>query len=117
MNSNKTINRYPVTASPEKTRPKRLEKYLFDTNAKGEKKFHADRYEFWIYRQLKKWLKAGELYLADNIQNRSLQQELNSAKEKEALMEPLDIPALEKPYQEITRRTLARNHEIDMCEI
>jgi hypothetical protein len=97
--ANKTINQYPVTATPEKIRPKRLEKYLFDTNAKGEKKFHADRYEFWIYRQLKKRLKAGELYLADSIQNRSLQQELRSAKEKESLVEPLDIPALRKPIK------------------
>lgn len=70
--ANKTINQYPVTANPEKTRQKRLEKYLFDANAKGEKKFHADRYEFWIYRQLKKRLKAGEFYLADSVQNRSL---------------------------------------------
>ncbi|WP_416209929.1 Tn3 family transposase [Legionella sp. PATHC035] len=99
--ANKTINQYPVTASPEKTRPKRLEKYLFDTNAKGEKKFHAERYEFWIYRQLKKRLKAGELYLADSVQNRSLQQELNSANDKGALVEPLDIPALRKPIKDL----------------
>lgn len=101
FSANKTINRYPVTASPEKTRPKRLEKYLFDTNTKGEKKFHADRYEFWIYRQLKKRLKAGELYLADSIQNRSLQQELSSAKEKGALVEQLDIPALRNPIKQL----------------
>lgn len=99
--ANKTINRYPVTTAPEKTRPKRLEKYLFDINAKGEKKFHGDRYEFWIYRQLKKRLKAGELYLADSVQNRSLQQEISSANEKGALVEPLDIPVLRKPIREL----------------
>lgn len=99
--ADKTINRYPVTAAPEKTRPKRLEKYLFDTNAKGEKKFHGDRYEFWIYRQLKKRVKAGELYLADSIHNRSLQQELNSAKEKGALIKPLDIPILKTPIKQL----------------
>ena len=92
--ADKTINRYPITATPERTRPKRLEKYLFNTNAKGEKKFHGDRYEFWIYRQLKKRLKAGEHYLADSVHNRSLQQELSLAKEKGALVKPLDIPAL-----------------------
>lgn len=99
--ADKTINRYPVTASPEKTRPKRLEKYLFDTNAKGEKKFHAVRYEVWIYRQLKKRLKAGELYLADSIHNRSLQQELSLANEKGALVKPLDIPALRRPIKQL----------------
>ena len=99
--ADKTINRYPVTASPEKTRPKRLEKYLFDTNATGEKKFHADRYEFWIYRQLKKRLKAGELYLADSIHNRSIQQELSLANEKGALVKPLDIPVLRRPIKQL----------------
>jgi TnpA family transposase len=101
FNADKTINRYPITASPEKTRPKRLEKYLIDTNAKGEKKFHADRYEFWIYRQLKKRLKAGEIYLADSVHNRSLQQEISSANEKGALVKPLDIPALKSPIKQL----------------
>lgn len=107
LGANKTIHHYPITAAPEKTRPKRLEKYLFDTNAKGEKKFHADRYEFWIYRQLKKRLKAGELYLEDSIHNRSLQQELHFAKEKEALVEPLDIPALRQPIKLLLDERLA----------
>lgn len=101
FSANKTINQYPVTASPEKTRPKRLEKYLFDINAKGEQKFRADRYEFWIYRQLKKRLKAGELYLADSIHNRSLQQEISLANEKGALLKPLDIPALRSPISQL----------------
>lgn len=98
---NKAINRYPVTACPEKTRPKRLEKYLFDTNAKGEKKFRDGRYEFWIYRQLKKRLKAGEIYLEDSVHNRSLQQEISSAHEKGALVKPLDIPALRSPIAQL----------------
>ncbi len=73
----KPIKKSPITACPEKTRPKRLQKFLFDTNAKGEQKFHGDRYEFWIYRQMKKRLKAGELYLADSVHHRSLQQEIS----------------------------------------
>ncbi|WP_193786959.1 DUF4158 domain-containing protein, partial [Legionella feeleii] len=99
--ANKTIKKYPITACPEKTRPKRLQKFLFDTNAKGEQKFHGDRYEFWIYRQMKKRLKAGELYLADSVHHRSLQQEISSANEKGALVEPLDIPALRDPIKKL----------------
>ena len=97
----KTVAQYPVTASPEKSRPKRIQKYLFDTNDKDEQKFHADRYEFWIYRQMKKRLKAGELYLADSIHNRSLQQEINAAHEKGALVNTLDIPALRTPIKQL----------------
>ncbi len=105
--ADKTLQKFPVTDSHEKTRPKRLQAYLFDTNAKGEKKFHGDRYEFWIYRQLKKRVKAGELYLSDSVHHRSLQQELNSANEKGALTKPLDIPALRKPFKNLLDERLA----------
>ena len=97
----KTINQYPAAESPEKTRPKRLEKYLVETSSKGKKKFHADRYEFWIYRQIKKKIKSGDLYLEDSIHNRSLQQELDAAKEKGALVNPLDIPVLKTSIKQL----------------
>ena len=101
FDAGKKINKFPVSESPEKTRPKRLQPYLFDTNEKGEQKFHGDRYEFWIYRQMKKRLKAGELYLADSIHHRSLQQEISSANEKGTLTQPLDIPALRTPIKQL----------------
>ena len=50
---------------------------------------------------MKKRLKAGELYLADSIHNRSLQQEISSANEKGALVKPLDIPALRSPIKQL----------------
>lgn len=43
FDADKTLNKYPVSDTPEKTSPKRLSPYLFDTNAKGEQKFHGDR--------------------------------------------------------------------------
>jgi len=108
--ADKTLKKFPITDSPEKTRPKRLQAYLFDTNAKGEQKFHGDRYEFWIYRQLKKRLRAGELYLSDSVHHRSLQQELDSANEKGALSKPLDIPALRNPIKTLLDERLAELH-------
>jgi TnpA family transposase len=106
----KTLNKYPVTESPEKTRPKRLHPYLFYINPKGEQKFHGDRYEFWIYRQMKKRLKAGELYLADSVHHRSLQQEISSANEKGALIQSLDIPALSNPIKKLLDERIAELH-------
>jgi len=110
FSADKTLKKFPITDSPEKTRPKRLQAYLFDTNAKGEQKFHGDRYEFWIYRQLKKRLRAGELYLSDSVHHRSLQQELDSANEKGALTKPLDIPALRNPIKTLLDERLAELH-------
>jgi TnpA family transposase len=110
FDADKTINKYPVTDCPEKTRPKRLQPYLFDTNTKDEQKFHGDRYEFWIYRQMKKRLKAGELYLSDSIHHRSLQQEISSANEKGALVQPLDIPALRYPITKLLDERIAELH-------
>jgi TnpA family transposase len=110
FDADKTLNKYPVTDSPEKTRPKRLQPYLFDMNAKGEQKFHGDRYEFWIYRQMRKRLKAGELYLADSVHHRSLQQEINSANEKGALVQPLDIPALRNPIKKLLDERITELH-------
>ena len=50
---------------------------------------------------MKKRLKAGELYLADSVHHRSLQQEISSANEKGVLVESLDIPALKSPIKKI----------------
>jgi hypothetical protein len=50
---------------------------------------------------MKKRLKAGELYLADSVHHRSLQQEISAAKAKESLVEPLNIPALKSPIKKL----------------
>ena len=110
FDAGKTIDKYSVDESPEKTRPRRIQPYLFDTNAEGKQTFNGDRYEFWIYRQMKKRLKAGELYLADSVHNRSLQQEIDSANEKGALVQPLDIPALRQPIKMLLDERIAELH-------
>jgi len=50
---------------------------------------------------MKKRLKAGELYLADSVRNRSLQQEINSANEKGALGATARYPRVKKSNQKI----------------
>ena len=58
---------------------------------------HADRYEFWIYRQLRKRLKSGEIYLNDSLQHRRFTDELVSLEEKADVLAQLDIPWLRQP--------------------
>lgn len=101
FNLKQQLNKRTMSDCPEGTLPKRLQPYLVNINAKGQQKIDADRYEFWIYRQLKKRLKSGSLHLEDSVYNRSLRQELNEAHEKSELSEPLDIPALKKPINQL----------------
>ncbi|MDP1614763.1 MAG: Tn3 family transposase, partial [Methylococcales bacterium] len=101
FNLNQQLNKRAISDCPDGTLPKRLQPYLVNLNAKGQQKIDADRYEFWIYRQLKKRLKSGSLHLEDSVYNRSLRQELNEAHEKSELSEPLDIPALRKPINQL----------------
>lgn len=52
---------------------------------------HADRYEFWLYRQVRKRFQAGELYIDDSLQHRHLSDELVSMDEKAAVLAQMDI--------------------------
>ena len=57
----------------------------------------ADRYEFWLYRQIRKRLQSGELYLDDSLQHRRFTDELVSLDEKADALgangHPLAAPA------------------------
>jgi TnpA family transposase len=96
-----SLNQYLFSECPQGTIPKRLEPYLIEVtkNEKEPMKLKANRYEFWIYRQLRKQLKVGEIYLEDSIHHRALHQELVSPSEKEERLNHLDIPALRQPIK------------------
>ena len=83
---------------PERTIPKRLRPYLLvfdlDGNATG---LRADRYEFWIYRQLRKRLDTGELYLDDSFQYRRFSDELVAMDRQTEILNELNIPWLNQP--------------------
>lgn len=107
FNLKQQLNKRTINDCPEGTLPKRLQAYLVNKNAKGQQKIDADRYEFWIYRQLNKRLKSGSIHMEDSVYNRSLRQELDEAREKSALSEPLDIPALKKPIEQLLNEKFA----------
>ena len=111
FNAEKQLHQWPIEDCPEKTLPKRLRAYLINTNSKGKKRLNADRYEFWIYRQLKKRIKSGNLHIEDSIHNRSLQQELQAAFDKGALTAPLDIPALKQPIHQLLDLRFSELHK------
>jgi hypothetical protein len=94
------LSQRPLAECPNATLPKRLRPYLlmFDANGKPIG-VHADRYEFWLYRQIRKCLKSGELYLDDSLQHRCFSDELVSMEERVDVLAQMDIPWMRRPIE------------------
>ena len=115
------LSHRPLAECPEATLPKRLRPYLLIFDADGKPLgLHADRYEFWLYRQLRKRFKAGEIYLDDSLQHRCFTDELVSLEEKASVFGQMDIPWLRQPIgaqldalkAELHEQWLAFNREL-----
>jgi TnpA family transposase len=115
------LSQRPLEECPEKTLPKRLRPYLLTFDADGKAPgIHADRYEFWLYRQLRKRLKSGEIYLDDSLQHRCFADELVDLDEKADVLGQMDIPWLRLPIEahldelttELRNQWLALNREL-----
>jgi hypothetical protein len=94
------LSQRPLAECPAATLPKRLRPYLltFDADDKPAG-LHADRYEFWLYRQLRNRFQAGDLYLDDSLQHRHFSDELVSLAEKADVLATMDIPFLHEPIE------------------
>jgi TnpA family transposase len=115
------LSQRPLAECPEATLPKPLRPYLQTFDADGKPtSVQADRYEFWIYRQLRKRLKSGEIYLNDSLQHRRFTDELVSLEEKADVLAQLDIPWLRQPIniqlkalsEELRQQWLALEREL-----
>jgi TnpA family transposase len=120
------LSQRPLAECPKATLPKRLRSFLLTFDADGEPTgLHADRYEFWLYRQIRKRLKSGELYLDDSLQHRSFTDELVSLEEKADVLSQMDIPWLRKPIHtqldtltsELHAQWLAFNRELSQGKL
>lgn len=95
----KSLHSCSLSECPEKTIPKRLERYLVGKDKQGKPKLQADRYEFWIYRQLRKRIQSGEIYLNDSLLHRSFHHELVPLEQCKKVVEGMNIPALRHPIR------------------
>ena len=92
----------PISECPEGTIPKRLQPYLLTLNQDGNATgLRGDRYEFWIYRQARKRLEAGELYLNDSLQHRCFADELVPMDQKTELIAQLGLAWLREPVDTV----------------
>jgi TnpA family transposase len=114
------LSQRPLAECPVKL-PKQLEPYLQTSDADGKPTaLHADRFEFWLYRQIRKRLRSGELFLDDSLQYRHFSDELVSTDEKANVLGQMDIPFLRRPIEtqlkaltdELHAQWLAFNREL-----
>lgn len=115
------LSQRPIDECPPTTLPKRLRQYLLIFDADGKPiSLHADRYEFWLYRQIRKRLKSGEIYIDDSLQHRHFSDELVSMEDKADILAQMDIPFLRKPINsqldalaaELREQWIAFNREL-----
>ncbi len=84
-----------LTEIPPRTIPARLRSFLLDFDQDGKAVgLRGDRYEFWVYRQLRKRLDVGDIYLDDSVQHRRFADDLVSMEQKTDALKALDIPWL-----------------------
>jgi TnpA family transposase len=92
------LSQRPLAECPAATLPKRLQPYLLTFDAEGKPTgLHADHYEFWLFRQIRKRFESGEIYLDDSLQHRHFSDELVSMEEKADVLAQMDIPFLREP--------------------
>jgi hypothetical protein len=112
LQNSTALSQRPLEECPEPTLPQRLRPYLLTFDADGKSTgVHADRYEFWLYRQLQKLLKSGEIYLDDSLQHRCFTDELVSIHEKADVLSQMDIPWLRQPIEAHLDALIAELHE------
>ena len=106
------LTQQPLSSIPEHTIPKRIRPYLLTIDENGKViGLRGERYEFWIYRQLRKRLDSGELYLDDSFQHRRFSDELVPLDRQEAVLQELDLTWLSQPVEAALDSSLAELHK------
>jgi len=99
----RSLSQYPPEAFPLRFVPDTAKRYLYSPNANGQGHLLPDRYEFLIYRLLRKGLEAGEVFCRDSVRFRSFEDDLlddDMWKDKEQLIVNTGIPLLKQPIRE-----------------
>ena len=104
----------PLTECPADTLPVRLRSFLLDSDSAGNPVALNDaRYEFWLYHQIAKRLRTGDIYIDDSLQHRRLADELVPLEEYAPLLEQMstDIAWLRQPVSERLRALAEELHQ------
>lgn len=116
-----TLSQRSLEECPPETLPARLRPYLLEYREDGEPTgLNAGRYEFWLYRQIRKRFQAGEFHLNDSLRHRHLSDELIPEEGLAEALAEMKIPFLQKPIKtqlkalssELHRQWKAFNREL-----
>lgn len=81
----------PLSECPANTLPVRLRSFLLDSDDAGNRVALNDaRYEFWLYHEIAKRLRTGDIYIDDSLQHRQLADELVPLAEYAPLLAKMD---------------------------
>jgi TnpA family transposase len=122
----KSLSRYRFDQIPQAFIPQGMKVYIYEEDEQGQKRIHPDKYEFLVYRLLRNYLEAGDIYVSDSRRFRSFEDDLIPLKTwqagKEKILKEIDVPDLAKPmtvllaeleteleakYVEVNRRILS----------
>ncbi|RZF23723.1 Tn3 family transposase [Paraburkholderia sp. UYCP14C] len=96
------LDRQPLAEAALNVIPKRLRPYLLTFDEAGQPvSLRGDRYEFWLYRQLRKRIESGELHLDDSFQHRRFSDHLVPADRTAVVLGELDLAWLRRPSHDI----------------
>jgi TnpA family transposase len=111
---NKSLHDYSPKSFPQACIPRKVRKYVYEIKqveihgkTKNSKVLNVDKYEFLIYRLLKRGCDAGEIFIRDSNNFKSFEQDLLSDeqwKQKDTLIKNLNLPYLHEPIETILAR-------------
>ena len=89
---------YADAAFPTRCIPDKLKRYLYVKDAPRHRSLRPDRYEFFVYRQLRQGLEAGDVFCRDSVRFRSFEDDLVDERQwqdKEKLIAETGLSLLE----------------------
>ncbi len=111
FSKNTRLSHYSQESFPQTCIPEKWKKYLYETKTiprngkvKKCKILNVDKYEFLVYRLLKKGLDDGEIFIRDSRNFKSFEEDLindEQWQQKETIIKSLNLPYLHKPIEEI----------------
>lgn len=106
-----TLLQRPLEECPQVTLPARLRPYLLEFGEDGEPTgLNAGRYEFWLYRQIRKRFQAGEFHLNNSLRHRHLSDEQVPEGEQATVLAEMNIPFLQKPIKTQLKKLASELH-------
>jgi TnpA family transposase len=99
----KPLGHYADTVFPTRWIPDKFKRYLYLKDAQRHRRLLPDRYEFFVYRQLRQGLEGGNVFCRDSVRFRSFEDDLvddRQWKNKERLIAQTGLSLLRQPIRE-----------------